>query len=128
MVVGPNCPHQQIYNIAGSHHSPYIPVVVPNYQEETYDTINTAIARESASNFEHLLQRPVCGLPRGHRVRDHHATDLPFRGIHAEEQSGRAGARGAGRLSQPAGFPRHVLHAAENLRFPRGSGKCGFRL
>lgn len=47
VVVGPNCPHQQIYNIAGSHHSPYIPVVVPNYQEETYDTINTAIAREA---------------------------------------------------------------------------------
>ena len=44
VVVGPNCPHQQIYNIAGSHHSPYVPVMVPNYQEETYDAINTAIA------------------------------------------------------------------------------------
>lgn len=57
VVVGPNCPHQQvtvsqyyhsqIYNIAGSHHSPYVPVVVDNYKNESYDTINTAIAREA---------------------------------------------------------------------------------
>ncbi|CBK19851.2 uncharacterized protein [Blastocystis hominis] len=47
VVVGPNCPHQQIYSIAGSHHSLYVPVVVEDYQHQTYDVINTAIARQA---------------------------------------------------------------------------------
>ena len=57
VVVGPSCPHQQvwqffidhpkIYSIAGSHHSLYVPVVVDDYQHQSYDVINTAIARQA---------------------------------------------------------------------------------
>ena len=47
VVVGPNCPHQQIFNIAGSLNSLYVPVSIPNHVEESYDVINTTIAKQA---------------------------------------------------------------------------------
>ena len=115
VVVGPNCPHQQVdFPPATSccldllhRWKPSLALrsgrrrglPAPNLRRHQHG--NRA---PGAQNAQRNLPRKIQN-PRGcHRVGDDEPPDLPFRGIRPSERARRVDSRGFGRVSQPAGI------------------------